>query len=91
MNGPGIDDAEGALARAGEYRKICRQKGRQALGEKSLMDHSFLFAAATCYFLRIRETRRYSRLYLGIKNLCPRMEFPITPLDAERRWEKTCT
>jgi len=55
-----------------------------AVGEKSLMDHSFLFAAA---MLLLAYPGTVSRLYPGIKNLCPRMEFPIIPLDKEQRYK----
>lgn len=52
MNGSGIDDAEGA--RASEREKVSKnlpsKKSASAVGEKSLMDHSFLFGAPLCYF-----------------------------------------
>lgn len=58
-----------------------------AVGEKSLMDHSFLFGAAVLLLAYPGDAGTVSRLYPGIKNLCPRMEFPIIPLDAEQRYK----
>lgn len=43
MNGPGIDDAESGGEGVSKNLPVRRAP---AVGEKSLMDHSFLFAAA---------------------------------------------
>lgn len=56
MNGSGIDDAEPSHKARWSIEKFAGKKSARALGEKSLMDHSFLFGR--CYFLlHLRETR----------------------------------
>lgn len=74
-------------ARAGARESIEKFAGKKsplAVGEKSLMDHSFLFAAVV---LLLAYPGTVSQLYPGIKNLCPRMEFPIIPLDTEQHYK----
>lgn len=89
MNGSGIDDAEGA--RAPERERVSKnlpsKKSASAVGEKSLMDHSFLFGAPLCYFSCV-SGRRGS----GIPTLSRDKEFMpangisrLFPLDAEQR------
>lgn len=64
MNGSGIDDGEGARARKRERERervsknLPSKKSASAVGEKSLMDHSFLFGAPLCYFSCV-SGRRY--------------------------------
>lgn len=52
MNGLGIDDAEGADARGMGREGVSKNlpvRRAPAVGEKSLMDHSFLFGAAALF------------------------------------------
>jgi len=54
----------------------------------------FIWRAAVLLFLRIRETWEwYPDFVPGIKNLCPRMEFPDYSLSMRSKdvSEKTCT
>lgn len=92
MNGSGIDDAESAAVAGGgaareRVSKNLPVRRAPSVGEKSLMDHSFLFGAAVLLLAYPGDAGAVSRLYPGIKNLCPRMEFPIIPLDAEQRYK----
>lgn len=79
MNGSGIDDAESAgegrgrgkegEARGGTTERVSKNlpvRRAPAVGEKSLMDHSFLFGAAVLLLAYPGETReRYLDLTPG--------------------------
>lgn len=87
MNGAGIDDAEGARARALTRECISKNlpaRRASAVGEKSLMDHSFLFGAVVLFLAYPRDAEVVYRLYSRIKNLCSPMEFRIVPLVAQQ-------